>query len=103
MAHNPPGIQVAGIVSSCQVFGVFVRLDPLPEVPALLEVIPFAVIEADSEHRIEFPADYPRSGRDRRPASWAGSSSPGMCGSLNWATRTGATSVDSPARMILGS
>ena len=62
MANNPPGTQVTDMVSSCQVFGVFVRLDPLPEVPALQEVIPFAVIEADPEHRIESPADYPPIG-----------------------------------------
>ncbi len=62
MADYPPGTPVSGVVASCQVFGVFVRLDQLPEVPALLEIIHFAVREADPGHRFEFPADYPPVG-----------------------------------------
>jgi ribosomal protein S1 len=62
MADSPPGTPVSGTVTSCQVFGVFVRLDQLPDVPALLEIIHFAVNEADPNHRIRFPADYPPVG-----------------------------------------
>jgi ribosomal protein S1 len=62
MARYPPGTPVSGIVASCAVFGVFVRIDELPEVLALLEIIHFGVIETDPEHRIEFPADYPPVG-----------------------------------------
>lgn len=51
-----------GEVASCQVFGVFVRLDQLPEVTALLEIQHFAVVAADPNHRIQFPADYPAVG-----------------------------------------
>jgi ribosomal protein S1 len=58
MADYPPGTPVSGVVTSCQVFGVFVRLDRLPEVTALLEIIHFAVLEADPGHRLEFLADY---------------------------------------------
>ncbi len=62
MAKYPPGSSVDGVVASCPVFGVFVRLDELPEVPALLEIIDFKVIETNPRHRIEFPADYPPVG-----------------------------------------
>jgi ribosomal protein S1 len=62
MTEYPPGTPVAGEVTSCQVFGVFVRLDQLPEVPALLEIIHFAVTETAPDHRMEFPADYPPVG-----------------------------------------
>ena len=41
LAKFPPGTPVNGVVSSCQVFGVFVRLDEMPDVPALLEIIHF--------------------------------------------------------------
>lgn len=62
MAKYPPGTSVGGAVASCQVFGVFVRLDELPDVPALLKIIHFKVIETDPRNRIEFPADYPPVG-----------------------------------------
>ena len=62
MAKYPSGTSVNGVVASCQVFGVFVRLDELPDVPALLEIIHFKVIETDPRHRIKFPADYPPVG-----------------------------------------
>jgi ribosomal protein S1 len=62
MAKYPPGSPVEGVVTSCQVFGVFVRLDELPDVPALLEIIHFKVNETEPRHRIEFPADYPPVG-----------------------------------------
>jgi hypothetical protein len=45
MQAFPPGTPVWGVVTSCRVFGVFVRLDALPEVPALLELIHFAACE----------------------------------------------------------
>ncbi len=59
MAKYPPGTSVSGVVASRHVFGVFVRLDELPDVPALLEIIHFKVVETDPRKRIEFPADYP--------------------------------------------
>lgn len=62
IAGYPPGTPVTGTVTSCQVFGVFVRLDQMPDVTALLEIIHFAVREANPTHRIEFPADYPPVG-----------------------------------------
>ena len=62
MARYPPGTSVSGVVASCQVFGVFVRLDELPDVPALLEIIHFRIRETDRLHRVEFPADYPPVG-----------------------------------------
>jgi ribosomal protein S1 len=62
MAEYPPGTPASGVIISCHVFGVFVRLDELPEVPALLEIIHFKANEEDPQHRIEFPADYPPVG-----------------------------------------
>ena len=50
MADYPPGTPVSGVVTSCQIFGVFVRLDQLPEVPALLEIIHLAIVEAAPNH-----------------------------------------------------
>jgi hypothetical protein len=47
---------------SCQVFGVFVRLDELPDVLSLLEVIHFAINESMPKHMIQFPANYPVTG-----------------------------------------
>lgn len=41
IARYPPGTPGSGIVTACEVFGVFVRLDELPDVPALLELIHF--------------------------------------------------------------
>ena len=62
MAKYPPGTPVGGIVTSCQIFGVFVRLDQLPDVPALLEIIHFQVLESDPNHRVVYPDDYPQVG-----------------------------------------
>jgi ribosomal protein S1 len=62
IAAHPPGTPVSGEVVSCQRFGVFVRLDQLPGVEALLEIIHFGLLVANPEHRIEFPADYPPVG-----------------------------------------
>ncbi len=62
MVEYPPGTPVSGEVVSCQVFGVFVRLDQLPEVTALLEIIHFELRVADPLHRIKFPEDYPQVG-----------------------------------------
>jgi ribosomal protein S1 len=58
----PPGTSVSGTVVSCQIFGVFVQLDVLPEVKALLEVIHFGLLVDDPEHKIIFPQDYPSVG-----------------------------------------
>jgi ribosomal protein S1 len=72
MAKFPPGTPVGGVVTSCQIFGVFVRLDERPDVPALLEIIHFKVIESDPQRRIKFPADYPPVGArvDARILGW---------------------------------
>jgi len=72
MARYPAGTPVSGAVTGCHVFGVFVRLDQLPDVPALLEVIHFRQVEAEDDRRIEYPADYPPVGSriDARVLAW---------------------------------
>ena len=72
MSKYPPGTPVRGVVTGCQVFGVFVQLDDLPDVPALLEIPHFKFNETNPEHRIEFPADYPPVGGavDARILGW---------------------------------
>ncbi len=68
MTKYPPGTPVGGVVTSRHPFGVFVRLDALPEVPTLMEIIHFRVRETDPGHTIEFPSDYPSIGaRARSP------------------------------------
>lgn len=62
MESYPPGTPVSGTVIRCRIFGVFVRLDQLPAVPALLEVIHFGLLNADPQHSIQFPDDYPPVG-----------------------------------------
>jgi hypothetical protein len=62
MAKYPPGTPVGGVVTSCRIFGVFVQLDQLPDVPALLEIIHFKINEDEPQHRINFPVDYPPVG-----------------------------------------
>jgi hypothetical protein len=57
-----PGTPVCGVVVSCEVFGVFVELDDLPEVPALLELIHFQAVEEEPDRRLTFPEDYPKVG-----------------------------------------
>ncbi|MGL5807964.1 MAG: hypothetical protein ACRC2R_16270 [Xenococcaceae cyanobacterium] len=68
----PPGTSVSGIVTKCRIFGVFVRLDDLPTVPALLELIHFWQVEAEPDRHIEYPADYPVVGLriEARVLSW---------------------------------
>ncbi len=61
-AAYPPGTPVSGEVVSQALFGVFVRLDQVPEVTALLEIVHFSLLVADPRHRIEFPGDYPTVG-----------------------------------------
>jgi hypothetical protein len=57
----PPGTVVSGTVRACQRFGVFVDLDVLPDVPALLEVIHFAQNDSNGLIRpIKFPEEYPK-------------------------------------------
>jgi ribosomal protein S1 len=58
----PSGTAVTGIVTRCKIFGVFVQLDQLPTVTALLEIIHFDVLNADPDHSIKFPDDYPPVG-----------------------------------------
>ena len=69
----PPGTPVSGEVISCRVFGVFVRLDKLPDVVALLEIIHFGLLVAAPGHRIEFPVDYPTVGMrvEARVLAWS--------------------------------
>lgn len=62
VAKHPAGTPVTGTVSSRQVYGVWVTLDEIPDVPALLEIIHFKVLAADAHHKIEFPEDYPAEG-----------------------------------------
>lgn len=62
IALHPPGTSVTGEVVHCALFGVFVRIDKLPEVISLLEVIHFGIRSAAPKHRIEFPKDYPAVG-----------------------------------------
>ena len=72
IARYPAGTPVSGSVAGCQVFGVFVRLDQLPDVPALLELIHFRQVEAEPDRRIEYPDDYPRTGSqiEARVLAW---------------------------------
>ena len=72
MARFPAGTPLSGTVTSCQVYGVHVRLDQLPDVPALLELIHFGRIEAEPDRRIEYPADYPPVGSrvEARVLAW---------------------------------
>jgi ribosomal protein S1 len=61
-AQFPPGTPVSGVVTSRQPFGVFVDLEQLSGVRALLEVIHFRVPEEEPEKRFRFPDDYPNIG-----------------------------------------
>jgi ribosomal protein S1 len=74
IARYPAGTPVSGTVTSCHVFGVFVRLDQQPDVPALLEVIHFRQVAAASGYRIKYPADYPAVGSrvEARVLAWCG-------------------------------
>lgn len=47
---------------NCHFFGVFVRLDQLPEVTALLEIIHFGLLVDQPNLCIQFPDDYPPVG-----------------------------------------
>lgn len=73
IAAYPLGTPVSGEVVNQQVFGVFVRLDQLPEVKALLEIIHFGLRVAEPLHRIAFPADYPTVGDriEARVLAWS--------------------------------
>lgn len=62
IAKYPNGTLMSGTASNQQMYGVWVTLDELPEVPALLEIIHFEIIETDPEHKIQFPVDYPAVG-----------------------------------------
>jgi hypothetical protein len=62
MTRYPPGTPVSGTVTACAVFGVFIQLDELPDVPALLELTHFRLIEAEPGRWIQFPAEYPAVG-----------------------------------------
>ncbi|TWT61261.1 hypothetical protein [Rubinisphaera italica] len=62
VAKFPSGTQMTGTVRDQQHYGVWVTLDKLPKVPALLEIIHFQIRETDPKHRITFPEDYPAVG-----------------------------------------
>jgi ribosomal protein S1 len=62
MAKYPPGTPIGGVVTSRHAFGVFVRVDELPEVTAMLEIIHLKIREEEPQHRIKFPDDYPLVG-----------------------------------------
>lgn len=68
----PPGTAVSGTVAACPVYGVWITLDDLPDVPALLEIIHFGIIESEPDHRIEHFKDYPEVGTqiDARILGW---------------------------------
>ena len=58
LERYPPGTPIIGTVSSILMCGAFVKLDELPDVPALLEVIHFLQVENEPNKRIQFPVDY---------------------------------------------
>jgi hypothetical protein len=60
-------------ITSRHAFGVFVRVDELPEVTAMLEIIHFKIREEEPQHRIKFPDDYPLVGSrvEARILSWS--------------------------------
>jgi hypothetical protein len=62
MNRFPPGTPISGHVVDRQLYGVWVSLDELPEVLALLEIIHFEIVESEPKHRIQFPDDYPAIG-----------------------------------------
>lgn len=55
----PAGTPVTGVVTDRQQYGVWVALDQLPSVPALLEVIHFDLRETHPDMTINFSDDYP--------------------------------------------
>lgn len=62
ISQHPPGTTVSGTVIGRQRFGVFVRLDDLADVPALLEIIHFEMNETSPNDVIPFPTGYPQIG-----------------------------------------
>ena len=58
----PVGTELTGVVKSQQQYGVWVTLDELPEVPALLEVVHFEAIESKPNRKLQFPDSYPAVG-----------------------------------------
>ena len=71
----PPGTVVSGEVVASAPFGVFVRLDILPDVTALLEVIHFESFHPTNrkDHPLYFPNDYPPIGSrlEARVLAWS--------------------------------
>lgn len=72
VAANPPGTRVSGHVVDCPMYGVWVKLDDLTEIPALLEIFYFRIRAFDPTHRISFPEDYPEIGEqlEARILAW---------------------------------
>ncbi|ADG66948.1 RNA binding S1 domain protein [Planctopirus limnophila DSM 3776] len=62
MAKFPPGTPMTGQVIDTAVFGVFVRLDEIPDVKALLEIIHFGPLFTKPPGQNNFPEDYPQVG-----------------------------------------
>lgn len=69
----PLGTNVSGVVASPHVFAVFVEIDQLPGILALLEMPHFKIMDSAPDRRLEFPTDYPRSGEriDCRILAWS--------------------------------
>lgn len=61
-AKYPPGTSVAGRVIIQRPFGVFVDLEALSDVVALLELFYFEVLNVEPNRRLNFPDDYPGVG-----------------------------------------
>jgi len=59
----PAGTPMTGIVKSQQQYGVWVTLDELPEIPALLEIIHFEAIETAPNQKLTFPDGFPAIGQ----------------------------------------
>ncbi|MEW4453195.1 hypothetical protein AB1L30_11005 [Bremerella sp. JC817] len=59
----PAGTPMTGVVKNQQQYGVWVTLDELPEIPALLEIIHFEAIETTPNQKLTFPDSFPAVGK----------------------------------------
>lgn len=73
ISKYPNGTPMSGKVCEQQRYGVWVILDELPEIPALLEIIHFKINETRPGYRIQFPNDYPATGTllETRVLAWS--------------------------------
>jgi ribosomal protein S1 len=58
----PAGTEVSGVVTRVELFGAFVRLDQMPDVTALLEVVEIG----EFSRTLNYPEDYPFVGQSLR-------------------------------------